>query len=499
MSGRNPSTLLTTGLLLGLAGNLLLRVETAPALNMFLWSVCVAFAAVYLLRATGRTLDTEARLLLATAVLLTAGLVWRDAEALKVLAIGSAIVAFALPAWRAGTAWLRRTSVWEAAAAVATGGAHGGLGPLPLLRPSLWAPAPGSVARPRSPGVRNAGAALRGVLLATPFVVVFGALFTSADAIFAGILADVVQFDLDELASHIALTLVLGWIATGYLQGFTAGTRPDRLVEAARPARILGRVELMVALGLVQLLFLVFVAVQFRYLFGGSGLVEVTAGLTYAEYARRGFFELVFVTLFVLPMLLAADSLRRRDDRRDDVVFRVLAGTQIVLVLAVMVSAVQRLRLYVDAYGLTEQRFYAAALLVLLSLWLVWFAVTVLRGRAERFALGVIIMAFLGVAALHAMNPDAFIARTNVAHALRGDDVEATFDAAYVASLSADAVPVLLAALPSLAPEQRCVIAARMLDRWPPASAQPLRSWNASVSRARALIRERETVLRSGC
>jgi hypothetical protein len=308
-----------------------------------------------------------------------------------------------------------------------------------------------------------------------------------------------VQFDLDELASHIALTLVLGWIATGYLQGFTAGTRPDRLVEAARPARILGRVELMVALGLVQLLFLVFVAVQFRYLFGGSGLVEVTAGLTYAEYARRGFFELVFVTLFVLPMLLAADSLRRRDDRRDDVVFRVLAGTQIVLVLAVMVSAVQRLRLYVDAYGLTEQRFYAAALLVLLSLWLVWFAVTVLRGRAERFALGVIIMAFLGVAALHAMNPDAFIARTNVAHALRGDDVEATFDAAYVASLSADAVPVLLAALPSLAPEQRCVIAARMLDRWPPASAQPLRSWNASVSRARALIRERETVLRSGC
>jgi uncharacterized protein DUF4153 len=64
-----------------------------------------------------------------------------------------------------------------------------------------------------------------------------------------------------------------------------------------------------VALGALNLLFLAFVVVQFRYLFGGEGLVEERVGLTYAEYARHGFFELVAVSVLVLVVLLAADAL----------------------------------------------------------------------------------------------------------------------------------------------------------------------------------------------
>ena len=65
---------------------------------------------------------------------------------------------------------------------------------------------------------------------------------------------------------------------------------------------VLGIVELGIVLGLLDVLFLAFVLVQFRYLFGGAELVQVSATLTYAEYARRGFFELVAVAA-----LLAAD------------------------------------------------------------------------------------------------------------------------------------------------------------------------------------------------
>jgi hypothetical protein len=54
-------------------------------------------------------------------------------------------------------------------------------------------------------------------------------------------------------------------------------------------------------LGLLDLLFLTFVVIQVRYLFGGAGRVAATAGLTHTEYARRGFFELVTVTALALP------------------------------------------------------------------------------------------------------------------------------------------------------------------------------------------------------
>ena len=107
----------------------------------------------------------------------------------------------------------------------------------------------------------------------------------------------------------------------------------------------LGITEVATALAALDLLFLFFVIVQFRYLFGGDALVQVTPDLTY-QYARRGFFELVFASALVVPVLLAADWLLDRRTPRDAFVFRGLAGMQIALVLAIAASALQRLRLY---------------------------------------------------------------------------------------------------------------------------------------------------------
>ena len=67
----------------------------------------------------------------------------------------------------------------------------------------------------------------------------------------------------------------------------------------------------------VDLLFLAFVLVQFRYLFGGAELVRGLTGMSYADYARRGFFELVAVAALSLPLLLLADWwLDHRDPAR---------------------------------------------------------------------------------------------------------------------------------------------------------------------------------------
>jgi hypothetical protein len=108
-----------------------------------------------------------------------------------------------------------------------------------------------------------------------------------------------------------------------------------------------------------------------------------------------------------------------------------------------------------------------------------WLAATVLRGRPERFAFGALLAGLIAIAALHLLNPDALIARTNTARAGEGKPV----DARYLSHLSADAVPVLVDALPALPEPDRCYLAHTLRLRWSGA-ADDWRSW--SVSRAQA-------------
>ena len=164
---------------------------------------------------------------------------------------------------------------------------------------------------------------------------------------------------------------------------------------------------------LLNLLFLSFVVIQFRYFFGGATSVVLTPGLTYSEYARRGFFELVAVAALVLPLLLTAHWLLDKQKPESERAFRWLAGTQIMFLFVIMASAFQRMRLYQREYGLTEQRLYPTAFMGWLAIVFVWFVVSVLRGRRERFAFGALAAGFAVILALHALNPDDLIARVN--------------------------------------------------------------------------------------
>ncbi len=159
--------------------------------------------------------------------------------------------------------------------------------------------------------------------------------------------------------------------------------------------------------------------------------------------------------MLVVSVLLAADWLLDRRSRRDAVVFRGLAGVHIGLVLAITASALQRLRLYHASYGLTESRFYAMVLLIWIGAMLFWLAATVLRGRRDSFAFGTLASGLATVALLFVINPDAVIARANVAR-MASADAPVRFDVAYATSLSADAVPVLIEALSALPRDVQC-------------------------------------------
>jgi hypothetical protein len=256
----------------------------------------------------------------------------------------------------------------------------------------------------------------------------------------------------------------------------------------------LGTVEIGVIFGLVNLLFLSFVIVQVPYLFGGMELVQNTPDFKLAEYARRGFGELVAVSAIVLPMLLVSHWLIRKETRTAENLFRALAGVQIVLLFVIMASAVQRLVLLTGnlGYGMTTVRLYPLIFMTWLAIVFVLFAGTVLRGARQHFAWAALWSAFLILGATHVFNPDEFIVRHNLALMREGRE----FDAAYNSSLSDDAIPALVDSFADLNAENQ-VTALRAIA-WRNCRMKgetDLRSWSFSHRQSQSVLKNYDTIL----
>ncbi len=349
----------------------------------------------------------------------------------------------------------------------------------------------------------HARSVLRGAAIALPLLLIFGSLFWAADAAFAAIVKNSLQFDGVQIWQHALLAGGTFWCACGFLQSMHGKGKEQALhlqealetpIETAYPTAhgdgkqkefSLGIVEVSVVLGMMNLMFLTFVFVQAQYFFGGSNLVEATTGLTYADYARRGFFELVTVAALLLPVLLSLDFLFKASTRNQLLIFRSLNLLQLGLLFVVMISAVQRMRLYQFEYGMTELRFYTTAFMGWIFVVCLVFIATVLRGKRHRFAFASVSSGLLVVIALHAINPDALIVQANVNHARAGK----TFDVQYALSLSNDAVPDLIALAPQLSRENQKIIWDSLKGEYKQAWKTDWRSWNLSRARAYEVVR----------
>lgn len=297
---------------------------------------------------------------------------------------------------------------------------------------------------------------LRALLIAIPLTGAFVWLFASADAVFKHVLITCVDWISDFLGQggrpvrHLLWSVVLAVGAFAVLRPVVLGDRWKAMVRGPRPGLGIGVLETAVVLGGLVLVFLLFIAIQFRYLFGGDRLVQTVPGLTYAQYARGGFFALLGVVSLLHLVLMIGSWLVARCDPPVQRLFRGLSLCLIGLTIFVFASAFLRLSLYVDAYGLTRSRFYAAAVLTWLAIVFVLFGVKVLEPRWP-FLAAVYACSWLAVLlALNILNPDAWIARINLDRAGAGKEL----DLAYLDRLSADAAPTLLSAA-GLAPDVR--------------------------------------------
>ncbi|TWG15086.1 DUF4153 domain-containing protein [Micromonospora taraxaci] len=283
------------------------------------------------------------------------------------------------------------------------------------------------------------GRILTSLALSAGLLMLFGLLFSSADAVFAdlvtGLLPDVSSVGVVDWLVRLLL------IGGGLLGGAFLVSRPPDL-EGLRPKqpRTAHRLEWTLPLGMLVALFSVFVLVQLTVLFGGAGHVLRTAGLTYAEYARGGFWQLLAVTALTLLVIAVAARRAPKATRADRLLVRVLLGALTALSLVIVASALYRMQVYADAYGATRLRLVVATIELWLGLLFVLVGVAVVRLRADwlpRLVIGTAVLALLGLALV---NPDRLIAERNVDRYLQ----TGRLDVGYLSGLSADAVPALV-------------------------------------------------------
>ncbi len=452
MTQRASRTILLAALLIAVAGDLLLR-GGEPRLGFTLLVALVTGSAFVIGARAGARADRERTWLLAGTAVAALGFVLRDAEPLYAIDLLSVLCMGALTVWRGSGQSLARLEVLDAPKAAA----------LAILTTVVGAP---EVLRATGHAETDAGArAARtralalGVVLALPPLLLVMALLGSADSVFGSFLQSTVDFLALEGVQHVVVIVVLAWLAMGWLLGTLAGSAVVKLPDVRSPGLPFATASVGLY-GLVLLLTL-FLGTQVRVLFGGAAYLSATAGLTVAEYAREGFFQLVVVAGIVLATLVAADWLVARDEeavRRYRAVGTVLVG----LVAALLVSAVARMWLYVTSFGLTIDRVLATAIMLWVVAAIVTFAVTMLRGRGERFAPVMLLVTIVWVASLNAVNPEAIVVRTNLARAAEGK----AFDAPYHAKLSADALPALLAAAPTLPATECAALSENLATVW---------------------------------
>lgn len=296
-----------------------------------------------------------------------------------------------------------------------------------------------------------------GIALAFPFLVVFALLFASADAVFSRALRNV--FDLErwsigELIGRVVLAAFFAWLAGGLFVVSGRGAETTFAPVLPRLRGILSSTAGTTMLLAVDALFAFFVALQIAYLFGGVDTLNAT-GLTYSEYGRRGFFELIAVAVLSGGLVYSVELVVARRSRT----YVAAALALVVATVVVVVSAAYRMHLYQLAYGWTEQRFYALAGIVWLGAGCV-VAATLIWRNETRWLLHAAGLLGLAVAlAVNLIGPSAFVARQDLERIVDPgglpDDARRTLDVYYLGSLGDGAVPTLVEYLPRLGASDR--------------------------------------------
>lgn len=277
---------------------------------------------------------------------------------------------------------------------------------------------------------------LKTAVIALVVLAIFLGLLSQADPVFA----EIVREFRSQLLGRTVWSIVLVFLASLWWTIKFEGEKNETETQAGW----LTYRDVAVSLSVVVLVIGIFLAVQFKYLFGGSRELLDTLNLTFSEYVRKGFTELL-LAVFIGGILSYMTAVKTKIWSGKDRVFGRVANTALLLELAfLLLSALKRDLLYVETYGLTRVRVVGGVFLV----WLTFFLIVLLaygwQRVKERLAISLLwFSALLVLVAINVLNVDTLVANGAPGH-------HQYTDYFYLTQLSEDAAPSWLTTLDAI-------------------------------------------------
>lgn len=279
---------------------------------------------------------------------------------------------------------------------------------------------------------------IKGVIISFPLLIVILSLLNSADMVFSyyiGNFTEIFKYiNLEREFSHGFIIVLVFLYIFGYTWSFKYNyiSYEDEQIKF-KPWEPSTPITVILLLNIVYLLFTI---VQFSYLYGGEG--SLPQGFTYSEYARRGFFELVAVTVINFAVIMSSLSFMKEDNKKANRVAGILLTLLILFTFNMLYSAHYKMSLYEGSYGYTYLRVFVHYFMIILTLLLstaligIWY-------RSFSMAKIMIVTLLIMYIALNYLNVDKFIARKNIERYKNGADI----DIVYLTGLSYDAFPYM--------------------------------------------------------
>lgn len=447
----NSAAAIWVGALISAALGAAVLFDAEPGINWPLWVASAAAAVVFARRAAGTPVGTPVLILLGWAVTLASAVGVTSSEGMQVLSIlsvamllGLAVIVTGTRSWSSLSAKLLPTVPFLAPFRVVTAAFREVAG------------VPRSVSSPRARPV------VRGLLLTVPILIALVALLRNADPVIAWIWDGVVALLPDWSISTRVLFFLFLLVLTLGANAVSARQPEPRLPTLPRLLgnTTLGVFEQRMVLIAISFVLWLFVILQIAYLFHSPPSVP-GSGITFAEYARKGFAELSLAVTLVGGVILLLEATRPQAVAGESMLARLEFGLLIALEL-ILISAFRRVVLYEQAYGFTTDRLFAQAYMVVIgiSLLMLWAEVGK-GGISVNFARRVAVTALGVFTVLAFWNHEAWILNRNIDRSL----ATGKFDAVYAVRLSGDALPTLVQRRSELPAAERQVVESRLSCR----------------------------------
>ena len=290
---------------------------------------------------------------------------------------------------------------------------------------------------------------LVGLLVTIPLTIVVGFLLASADS---GIEKMFMQFDtllsrnFSELFWQILLGIPAGLLLFGTLYSasqrkYCASPFPTDAFYQGKLAglRTIPNLGLYAGITPICLLYLVYVISQTSY-FLSAFAGKLPDGMIYSEYARRGFFELCAIAVINLIVILVLTGCAKKCGTERPKALTVYAVILCLFTLFIIATAVAKMFLYINAYGMTQLRIYTTWFMILLA---ITFLVLLIRQFTAKIPTAAVLTStfiiMLGILCFG--KPDARIAEYNIKH--YADGTLSELDVQMLCDLSEDAYAVM--------------------------------------------------------